>query len=102
MAAWRDRLVTFGDGVPANLQNLAETMGRIDERSTQRDADEAAEPDEIWVARPPALHRHRPYLGRRPYYRYPDRYIGPAAARQPNLLAPTPPTPRPPGPGLTL
>lgn len=101
--------MTFGQGVPANLHNLAETMGRIDERATLRDAAEASEPDEVWVAR--ARQRFTATArtwGEDPDYQYPNRYLGPAAAHQPNLLTPNPPgrpatpAPRPEGPGLAL
>jgi len=108
ITAWRARVQTFGDGVPANLRNLAETMARLDERASLRDVDEA-EPDEVWVAR--ARQRFTDTArtwGDDPDYRYPARYLGPAAAHQPNLLTPGPPirpapsAPRPEGPGLGL
>jgi len=97
ITAWRARLVTFGAGMPANLHNLAETMGRLDDRATLRDAAEQGEPDEVWVAR--ARQRFTATArtwGDDPDYRYPTRYLGPAAAHQPNLLNPAPPTPTPP------
>ena len=109
ITAWRERLVTFGHGVPANLHNLAETMGRLDQHASLRDAVDEAEPDEVWVARARQRFTHTARTwGDDPDYRYPARYLGPAAAHQPNLLAPgpptrpTPPAPRAEGPGLAL
>jgi len=114
ITAWRARLTTFGAGAPANLHNLAETMGRLDDRATLRDAAEHAEPDEVCVAR--ARQRFTATArtwGEDPDYRYPTRYLGLAAADQPNLLAagpasptptarPAPSAPRPEGPSLGL
>jgi len=89
ITASRARIATFGDGVPANLHNLAESMGRLDDRAWLRDAAEHAEPDEVWVARARQRFTHTARTwGDDPDY----RYLGPAAAHQPNLLTPDTPT----------
>jgi len=98
ITAWRERLVTFGHGVPANLHNLAETMGRLDERATLDDAAEHAEPDEVWARARQRFTTTARTWGDDPDYRYPTRYLGPAAD-QPNLLIGGP---RPEGPDLGL
>jgi len=91
------------------LHNLAETMSHLDQRATLRDAADAGEPDEVWVARARQRFTHTARTwGDDPDYRYPARYLGPAAAHQPNLLTPgpparpAPPAPRVEGPGLDL
>lgn len=82
VASWCERTLADPD-MPSHLRTLAEVIARSLPRRVARDAAGEAVPDDIYVA----VEREHYAVFRRAEgddsYRYPDRYLGPSAARQP-------------------
>jgi hypothetical protein len=86
IAAWADRIGADPDWHTAAARDLAATIGPHAARSALRAEIDAAEPDDLYVARLReefAIHRRVHWDHPDPAYRYPAHLTGPGAASYP-------------------